>query len=148
MTLYCRLFVISSLVCLIFSGVLGLFMGIQPQLSGYIRYAHIHLMLLGWVSMMIFGLAYHVLPRFVGMPMISDKWQKLHWWCANVGLVGMVIFMTLRLADADHWSLWRYFFSVGAFLQWLGVLIFCIQMLKLLCPFHKDPSSKSCCSGR
>ena len=145
MTLYCRLFVISSLVYLLFSGFLGIVMGVNPTLTGYIRYAHIHLMLLGWVSMMIFGLAYHVLPRFVGMPMVSEGWQKFHWWLANIGLIGMVSSMSLRIMSSNT-QLWIFFFSIFSLMQGCGILIFCIQMLKLLCPFHKQENSKGCCN--
>lgn len=146
MTRYCRLFVISSLVYLLFSGCLGVLMGINPLLTGYVRYAHIHLMLLGWVSMMIFGLAYHVLPRFLGMPMVQERWQKLHWWVANIGLLGMVIFMSLRVTNSDNTSSWVFAFAVFALMQGIGILIFCIQMLKLLCPVHSQEKAKACCS--
>ena len=33
------------------------------------RLAHVHMMLLGFVAMMIFGVAYHVIPNFAGFPL-------------------------------------------------------------------------------
>jgi cbb3-type cytochrome oxidase subunit 1 len=47
--------------------------------------------LLGFVTMMIFGVGYHVLPRFFGHPLHSKKLAGAHWWLANVGLALMVV---------------------------------------------------------
>jgi hypothetical protein len=49
-------------------------------------------MLLGWVSMMIFGVGYHILPRFAGKLLKRPGLAELQFWTANVGLVGMVVF--------------------------------------------------------
>ena len=65
---------------------LGLAMVIYPPWTSY-RTAHIHMNLLGFVSMMIFGVAYHVIPRFTGHPLHSRRLAGAHWWIANVGLL-------------------------------------------------------------
>ncbi|HJP84665.1 MAG TPA: hypothetical protein VJ852_01635 [Gemmatimonadaceae bacterium] len=46
--------------------------------------------LLGFVTMMIYGVGYHVVPRFFGHPLHSTKLGAVHWWLSNVGLAGMV----------------------------------------------------------
>ena len=38
------------------------------------RLAHTHLNLAGFVIMTIFGIAYHILPRFAGKPLHSESW--------------------------------------------------------------------------
>jgi cbb3-type cytochrome oxidase subunit 1 len=40
--------------------------------------------------MMIFGVAYHVIPRFAGFQLHRADLARLHWWIANAGLVLMV----------------------------------------------------------
>ena len=52
--------------------------------------AHAHMNLLGWVSMMIYGVGYHILPRFMGRHLYSERLAVAHYWLANVGLAGMV----------------------------------------------------------
>jgi cbb3-type cytochrome oxidase subunit 1 len=46
--------------------------------------------LLGFVAMMIFGVAYHVIPRFTGNPLHSGRLATVHWWIANAGLAALV----------------------------------------------------------
>ena len=46
----------------------GLAIAAHPDWTVY-PLAHVHMLLLGFVTMMIYGVAYHVLPRFVGFPM-------------------------------------------------------------------------------
>jgi hypothetical protein len=51
----------------------------------------VHVNLLGWVSMFIYGVAYHALPRFTGQPLHSPRLVDLHVVLANVGLVGLAV---------------------------------------------------------
>lgn len=69
---------------------LGALMVIWPELrlQGYTAHAHINL--LGWVSMMIYGVSYHVFPRFSGRNMVSETMGWVHFWFVNIGLVGLV----------------------------------------------------------
>jgi hypothetical protein len=39
---------------------------------------------------MIYGVAYHVIPRFAGHPLPSRRLPGVHWWMANAGLLLMV----------------------------------------------------------
>jgi hypothetical protein len=83
---YVHLFLRSSLVWLGVGVVLGYLMVVSPAHLG-LRPAHAHVNLLGFVSMMIFGVAYHVLPRFTGRPLVSPRLAVLHVWVANLGLL-------------------------------------------------------------
>ncbi|HEY5190380.1 MAG TPA: hypothetical protein VII77_00240, partial [Candidatus Deferrimicrobium sp.] len=38
--------------------------------------------LTGFVMMVIFGIAYHILPRFAGKPLHSEGWAAAHFWLA------------------------------------------------------------------
>ena len=86
---FVRRFVRSSLVWLGVGVVIGVWMTIDTRALLY-RPAHMHANLLGFVSMMIFGVAYHVLPRFSGRPLRSRGAACAHLWLANVGLALMV----------------------------------------------------------
>jgi cytochrome c oxidase cbb3-type subunit 1 len=86
---FVRNFVRASLVWLGIGVLLGLSMVVFPQALVY-RPAHMHANLLGFVSMMIFGVAYHVLPRFAGRPLWSRRAAAVHLVLANAGLALMV----------------------------------------------------------
>jgi len=68
---------------------LGVAMAVHPAWAVY-RTAHLHMNLLGFVAMMIFGVAYHVIPRFAGHPLHSRRLAVIHWWLANGGLTMLV----------------------------------------------------------
>jgi cbb3-type cytochrome oxidase subunit 1 len=77
------------MVYLFVASILGLGMLASPKLMAF-KFVHSHLMLLGWVSMMIYGVGYHILPRFAGKLIKTPGLCNLQFWLANVGLVGML----------------------------------------------------------
>lgn len=82
---FVRAFIKASLAWLAAGVTLGVAMAIVPQWM-IVRPAHMHMNLLGFVAMMIFGVAYHVIPRFTGHELHSRRLAAVHWWLANVGL--------------------------------------------------------------
>jgi cytochrome c oxidase cbb3-type subunit 1 len=98
-------FLYMSFIYLAVGAVLGLVMIFAPATTGAIYRVHAHINLLGWVSMMIFGVAYHILPRFSGRPMRYPKLIWPHFWLSNGGLVGMALVWSLAprgSATAEH----------------------------------------------
>jgi cbb3-type cytochrome oxidase subunit 1 len=91
---FVRNFIIVSIVYLGLSSLLGIAM-LWRQSFMTLKFVHSHLNLLGWVSMMIYGVGYHVLPRFSGRPLKYPGLGQLHFWTANIGLVGMLLFYVL-----------------------------------------------------
>lgn len=87
---FAKAFIRASLAWLALGVSLGVGMAMHPSLVVY-RAAHMHMNLLGFVAMMIFGVAYHVVPRFTGHPLHSRSLGAWHWWLANVALVLFVI---------------------------------------------------------
>jgi cytochrome c oxidase cbb3-type subunit 1 len=87
---FVRNFIRMSLVWFAIGILLGLAMIFWPAAIIY-RPAHVHAHLLGFVSMMIFGVAYHVLPRFTGRPLHSPTLAFVHFWAANVGVLLMLM---------------------------------------------------------
>lgn len=54
------------------------------------RPAHAHLNVVGFLTMMLFGVGYQLLPRIYGHQLLSRRLAVAHWWLANGGLAGMV----------------------------------------------------------
>ena len=87
---FVRRFIKAALVWLGLGVTLGVGMAVHPIWIIY-RPAHVHMNLLGFVTMMIYGVAYHVVPRFFGHPLHSKTLGGVHWWLSNVGLATMVV---------------------------------------------------------
>lgn len=92
---FVRAFIKAGVAWLALGVTLGLAMAVHPAWIAW-RPAHLHMNLLGFVAMMIFGVAYHVLPRFSGRPLHDRRLAGVHWWLANAGLTGMVAGFVLR----------------------------------------------------
>jgi len=86
---YTKGFVVASLVYFFLAAVLGIWMG-GTDAAGWVRFAHVHFNLLGFMSMMIYGVGYFILPRFNGRTLRWPSWVPAHFYAANIGLIGMV----------------------------------------------------------
>jgi hypothetical protein len=87
---YTKGFVVASLVYFFLAAVLGIWMG-GADAAGWVRFAHVHFNLLGFMSMMIYGVGYFILPRFNGRTLRWPSWVPIHFFLANIGLIGMVV---------------------------------------------------------
>jgi len=88
-------FIKAALVWLGLGVTLGVAIAVHPLWIIY-RPAHVHMNLLGFVTMMIYGVAYHVIPRFAGHPLHARRLAIAQWWLANAGLIIMALGFTLR----------------------------------------------------
>ncbi|NJD61648.1 MAG: hypothetical protein FIA93_02900 [Deltaproteobacteria bacterium] len=79
------------------------------------RLAHAHLNLTGFVIMIIFGIAYHILPRFAGKPLRSEAWAAAHFWIAALATAGMIIGFIVPAAAVLLWA--------GSVAQLAGILL-------------------------
>ena len=89
-------FLRASLAWLSAGVTIGAAMAMVPALTVY-RTAHLHMLLLGFVTMMIAGVAYHVFPRFAATPLHSIVMARVHFACANIGLALMVAGFVVRI---------------------------------------------------
>src|SRR6476659_4084011 len=85
---FAKAFIRASLIWFVLGITLGLAMAIHPAWTIY-RPAHAHMNLVGFVTMMIFGVGYQMLPRFFGHPIHSRPFASAHIWLANLGLGGL-----------------------------------------------------------
>jgi cbb3-type cytochrome oxidase subunit 1 len=79
------------------------------------RLAHTHLNLAGFVIMIIFGIAYHILPRFAGKPLRSEAWAGAHFWIAASATAGMAIGFIVPAAAILLWA--------GSVAQFFGIVL-------------------------
>ena len=86
---YTKGFVVASLVYFFLAAVLGIWMG-GTDAAAWVPFAHVHFNLLGFMSMMIYGVGYFILPRFNGRTLHWPSWVPIHFYIANIGLIGMV----------------------------------------------------------
>lgn len=86
---FAKAFIRASLIWFVLGITLGLMMAIHPAWTVY-RPAHAHMNLVGFVTMMIFGVGYQMLPRFFGHPIHSRRFAIAHIWLANIGLALLV----------------------------------------------------------
>jgi cbb3-type cytochrome oxidase subunit 1 len=95
MEAYVKAFLKASLAWLVPGVTLGLIMAAAPATIVY-RPAHLHMLLLGFVAMMIYGVGYHVIPRISGHPLHSTRAPTWHWWASNLGLLLLTAGFVLR----------------------------------------------------
>ena len=91
-----KAFLKASLGWLAAGVTVGIAMAVYPMWAVY-RVAHMHMLLLGFVTMMIYGVAYHVIPRFTGHALHRRRAAGWHWWLSNAGLASMATGFALRV---------------------------------------------------
>jgi len=96
---YTKGFVVASLLYFFLAALLGIWMG-AADAAGWVRFAHVHLNLLGFMTMMIYGVGYFILPRFNGRTLRWPSWVPAHFFVANLGLIGMVATAPERPSNA------------------------------------------------
>jgi cbb3-type cytochrome oxidase subunit 1 len=124
-------FIIMSIVYLAIATVFGIVM-IGSEKLMTLKFVHSHLMLIGWVSFMIYGVGYHILPRFTGRMLKHPAIAEAQFWIANLGLLGMVGFYTLNVYDPA--SLYRTLTVASGLLEALSIFMFFYNMLVTIGP--------------
>ncbi len=116
-----RAFVVASLLYGLLGGLAALWwLSGQAPLTFNLPKVHGHLMLLGFVAMMIYGVGLHVLPRFSGRPLASERLANLQLYLANAGLV----LMLPGWLDGERWWI-----HLGGGLAWLAMALFAYNIV-------------------
>jgi len=112
----------------LYLGVAGVFGLLNGMLDiGYFGvFAHTHFNLLGFMSMMIYGVGYFILPRFNGRDLRFGSWVPLHFWLGNASLIGMVVFRGLEVSSGE--TTFTILFVVSAAIQLLTLFMFIINI--------------------
>ena len=96
-----RWFLRSGLVCLLF----GLGLGVaQPAVFSSSPWAaalwpiQLHLLTVGWLTQLIFGVAWWLFPRAPSGPLRGNEWAAwTAFWCLQTGLIIRVVLEPLRM---------------------------------------------------
>jgi cbb3-type cytochrome oxidase subunit 1 len=119
-------FIVMSIVYLGLAAVLGIIMlGSQSVMA--LKFVHSHLNMLGWVSMMIYGVGYHILPRFMGRPLYSNRVGEVQFYLANISLVAMLLFYTLNVYNPG--GLYQTLTILSGAVQAVAIFLFFYNML-------------------
>lgn len=119
---YTKGFVVTSLIYFFLAAVLGIWMGVADT-PVWVSFGHIHFNLLGFMAMMIYGVGYFILPRFNGKTIKWPQLVSLHFYAANIGLVGMVVTYSQRPSIVFILFALLNVLSVGMFALNLGVTL-------------------------
>lgn len=116
-----RLYVTIGLAYGLAGGLLMLLRLIDPQLvPGNVLRIHGHMMFLGFVLMIIYGVGLHVIPRFGGYPLRSERVATIQFWLANAGL-------PLMIAGWFFYTDWLV--AVGGAFSVTAMMLFGVNML-------------------
>jgi cbb3-type cytochrome oxidase subunit 1 len=121
---FIKAFIRASLVWFTLGIALGLAMSAYPPWVVY-RPAHAHLNVVGFLTMMLFGVGYQLLPRIFGHQIHRRGLAIAHWWLANLGLAAMVtgFLIAPHVGRASAWVT-----TTGGTLFSLGALSFVYNM--------------------
>lgn len=86
---FIKAFIRASLLWFAAGILLGLAIAIEPRWVVY-RPAHAHMNVVGFLTMLVFGVGYQLLPRLFGHPLHSERMAVAHLYLANIGLAGLV----------------------------------------------------------
>ena len=112
-----------SLVCLVAALVAGIAQAVGPQAPAPLFAVYVHLLVVGWITQMIFGVAYWMFPKFSKeRPRGSNQLAVAACVLLNLGLILRIVAEPLqarRPAATLGWLL-----VVSAVAQWLAGLAF------------------------
>ncbi len=76
----------AAFVCLALGVGLGVLFAFDRARGTILRPLHAELNLWGWVTLLIYGMAYHMLPRFAGRPLSAPQVASRQAWIAIGGV--------------------------------------------------------------
>jgi len=130
-------FIRASLLYLLFGIALGLTMALPggyswlaTNLMGQPDIAHAHANLLGFMVMMVMGVAYHIFPRFSGNPVKRPWMAWANFWLTQVGTAGLVTGFLVR-------GLLPWLVPTAAFVQFTGLTLFVVIMWQVVKPLNR-----------
>jgi heme/copper-type cytochrome/quinol oxidase subunit 1 len=135
---YAKAFVKASLIYLGIGTIMGVWLVFSPDIRFTITRVHVHILLLGFMAMMIYGVGYHILPRFMGKPVYSHRLGNIQVWLANITLVGLSLSWILEVSQGGVWHNFAILFGIG---QTVSVFLFIINLwISMVLQPHEDKS--------
>jgi hypothetical protein len=119
----------SAFVFLVLGIALGVCFGLSRGLGAVLRPLHAELNLWGFVTLLVYGMAYHMFPRFAGRPLARPRLAEAQSWLAIAGVIlaalgWLAVTMTLPFALP--------LLVVAGALELVAALLFAGAMLPLI----------------
>jgi cbb3-type cytochrome oxidase subunit 1 len=108
-----------AVVYLLVGAALGLFMGITQQFG--LAPVHAHLLLLGWASLALAGVIYHLYPAAA-----ATLLARIHFWLHNLGLPVFMIALAMFLTGQESAVPG---IAIGASVVLVGLAVFVANVL-------------------
>lgn len=132
MPLLTRWFIRTSFVYLGIALAAGILLAGQPFWRPPVPVAvlfpgYIHLLTVGWLTQLIFGVAYWMFPKYSSaQPHGNDLLNWAAYLLLNIGLV--IRIGSEPLSSQARGIFWDYLLVLSAFLQWLGGMTFILTL--------------------
>lgn len=126
-----RWFVKTAMIYLALSLLLGMGVAYNP-LSGSGGFTglfpvYLHLLVFGWLTQLIFGVAYWMFPKYARGPARGS--ETLGWMTYLLFNIGLLMRAAGELVQQrPPQSIWAWMLVVSALLQWLAVMLFIINI--------------------
>ncbi len=123
-----RWFIKASLISLAAALLIRVLLAVLPApYSGAFAPVFFHLFVWGWVTQIIFGVAYWMFPTFTKeRPRGYEGLWTATFWCFNTGLIFRVIGEPLHVLRPE--ALWAWLTILAAILQWLAAIGFVVNI--------------------
>ena len=115
----------ASLIYLVIGSSMGVIMLLTSE---SIKPSHGHVLLIGFVTMMIFGVGYHLLPVFAGTDLYSLRLAEIQFWLQNSGLIGLAFTMPYRYASTNYMT----GTIISGIISVLGIYVFAYNIARSL----------------
>lgn len=126
-----KAFILSSLAYFTVGAFLGFAFAIghPPEYPKYV-FIHVHLLLVGWICFMIFGVGYKLIPTaFALKPRIwSFKLAWYQYWSAHAGVLGLALFWAAKINSPDN-AAFNALFIAAAGVLFASIFLFALNIL-------------------
>lgn len=121
----------AAFFCLALGGGLGALFALDRGLGAALRPLHAELNLWGWVTLLIYGMGYHMLPRFLGRPLRWPHLAEAQSWVAIAGVGLAALGWIARYANV---AAAPFLLTVGGVVQLVAVMLFALLIGTLMLP--------------
>lgn len=128
----------AAFVCLALGIGLGAWFGIDRAQGALLRPLHAELNLWGWATLLIYGMAYHMLPRFTGRPLRRPYVAAAQSWLA-IGGVALVAIGWVGVTSGLPGA--RAVLTGGSTIQVVAAALFALLIGELLTPRSPERAS-------
>jgi len=107
-------FIRASLLYFVLGMALGTILVFWPEWPAIMKTVHVHIILLGWLSMVIYAVGYAVVPRLVARDLYSVRLADVQFWLSNAALIAMCVFWIVVAFEEKGTLEYAFFYSLFA----------------------------------